>query len=210
MRMTQLAAAVLACVAAGGASAAAPDSYNMLNGNTGSYNYWDETYTGAGCVTCDNSSLTGGKGDLTDGTIANDNWFVTEAPPGNGPYVGWTLDPVITFHWNASTVVNSVTFYLDDSNGAGGVSAPSGIIVNGNLYVVPEPAGSAPFSFTAGSVGFTGTDLQVQLLRKNSWVFLSEVEFNGQSNAIPEPETYALMLAGLGVMATVARRRKAK
>lgn len=28
--------------------------------------------------------------------------------------------------------------------------------------------------------------------------------------AVPEPETYALMLAGLGLMATVARRRKAK
>jgi hypothetical protein len=28
--------------------------------------------------------------------------------------------------------------------------------------------------------------------------------------AVPEPETYAMMLAGLGLMATIARRRKAK
>ncbi|WP_156797016.1 hypothetical protein [Nitrosomonas sp. Is79A3] len=63
-----------------------PDSYSMLNGNTGSYNYWDETYTGSGCVTCDNAALTGGRGDLTDGIVATDNWFVTEAPAGNGPY----------------------------------------------------------------------------------------------------------------------------
>jgi hypothetical protein len=27
---------------------------------------------------------------------------------------------------------------------------------------------------------------------------------------VPEPETYALMLAGLGLVATIARRRKAK
>lgn len=29
-------------------------------------------------------------------------------------------------------------------------------------------------------------------------------------SAVPEPETYAMLLAGLGVMGTVARRRKAK
>ena len=32
---------------------------------------------------------------------------------------------------------------------------------------------------------------------------------NGVS-AVPEPETYAMMLAGLGLMASVARRRKTK
>ena len=30
----------------------------------------------------------------------------------------------------------------------------------------------------------------------------------GVSQPIPEPETYALMMAGLGVMGVVARRRK--
>jgi len=28
--------------------------------------------------------------------------------------------------------------------------------------------------------------------------------------AVPEPETYAMLLAGLGLMGTIARRRKAK
>ena len=39
------------------------------------------------------------------------------------------------------------------------------------------------------------------------WVFLSEVEFNNTA-AIPEPGTYALMLAGLGAMMAVARWRR--
>ncbi len=206
MKRTQLAAALVACIAAGSASAAAPDYYNMLNGvgkaSGGVYDYWDQAYSGAGCTTCDNAPLSGGKGDLTDGIIATDNWFVTEAPPGNGPYVGWyNYDPVITFHWNAATTINSVTFHLDDADNAGGVMAPGSIIVNGNTYIVPEPPGSAPFSFTAGAVGFTGTDLSVTLIRKSGWVFLSEGEFNGQANPVPEPETYALMLGGLALLA---------
>ena len=205
------AVAALTIIAAGTAVGAPVDSYNMLNGNTGSYNYWDQIYSGAGCVTCDNAALTGGKGDLTDGIIATQNWSVAEAPAGNGPYVGWTLDPTITFHFNSPTTINTVTFYLDDSNGTGGVSAPGSIVVNGVTYVVAEPAGSAPFSFTAGSVGFTGTDLAVTLIRKNSWVFLSEVEFNGVSNgigAVPEPSTWAMLIVGFAGVGFMAYRRR--
>lgn len=33
---------------------------------------------------------------------------------------------------------------------------------------------------------------------------------NGFATAVPEPETYALLLAGLGMIGTIARRRKAK
>ena len=210
MPMTRPCAALAACLTAGTAFGAgpAPDSYNMLNGNTGSFNYWDESYNGAGCVTCDNAALTGGRGDLTDGSIATANWFDTEAPAGPGPYVGWTIDPTITFHWNAPVSIGSVTFHLDDSNGAGGVSAPSGVIVDGTSFAIAEPAGSAPFAFTASGFSFNGTDLVVTLQRKNSWVFLSEVEFNGTTAAVAEPETYALMVAGLGAIAIIARRRR--
>ena len=208
MKNAKLLAVLVACLVGGGASAAlTPDSYNMPNGNTGSFQYWDQTYSGAGCVTCDNAALTGGKGDLTDGIIASGNWFVVEAPAGNGPYVGWTLNPTITFHWNSAVSINSVTFYLDDADGAGGVNAPESIVIDGNIFNVAEPAGSAPFSYTASGLSFSGTDLVVTLQRKNQWVFLSEVEFAG-AQAVPEPETLALVMVGLGTMVMCTRRRK--
>lgn len=183
-----------------------PDSYNMLNGNTGSYNYWDEIYSGAGCVTCDNAALTGGRGDLTDGIIATDNWNITEAPSGNGPYVGWTLDPTITFHWNSPVNISSATFYFDDADGYGGVSAPASVTVDGINFPIADPSGPSPFSFVANGLSFTGNDLVVTIQRNNAWVFLSEVEFNAAP--IPEPETYAMLLAGLGLLGFVARRRQ--
>lgn len=205
MRIRHIAIAALTLLAGGSAvavaapSSAAPDSYDMPNGDTGSFTYWDDSYNGAGCVTCSYDPLTGGKGDLTDGVIPNLNWFAA-----SGPYVGWRIDPVITFRWATPVNITSVTFHFDDSDGSGGVSAPASVLVDGNLFTIDEPAGSAPFAFTAG-ITFSGTDLTVQVNRRNSWVFLSEVEFNAV--AVPEPGTYALMLAGLVAVGAVARRR---
>ena len=62
MKSIPLSLTALALLATGSASASVtPDSYDMLNGNTGSYTYWDETYSGSGCVTCDNATLTGAR-----------------------------------------------------------------------------------------------------------------------------------------------------
>jgi hypothetical protein len=205
--MTLLQKIVLAatCLTSGLASASlVPTSYDMLNGNTGSYVYQDESYTGAGCVSCDNAALTGGRGDLTDGVVAGANWY--DMP---GQYVGWTLDPTIVFHWTGVANIDSITFYLDDADGYGGVSAPASITVNGSTYAVTNPAGSAPFSFTLNNLGFTGSDLSITLNRSDAWVFLSEVAFDGQINQVPEPASGLLLALGLGLMAARSRSKRA-
>lgn len=207
----------LLLLAAGASNAAqlTVNDYSMLNGNSAGYSYWDESYTpspSVGCTTTDNCALSGGKGDLTDGIIASSNWNITEAPAGNGPYVGWTLDPTITFNFGAVQTINSVTFYLDDANGAGNVSAPSSITITAgaysNTFSVTDPASGDPFAFTASLPSVLANSVSAQLARKNSWVFLSEVTFNGSPAAVPEPSTYALLLTGLGFVGFVAERRR--
>jgi hypothetical protein len=109
-------------------------SYDTPNGNTGSYNYWDDTYTGSGSKTTDGALLSGGVGVLTDGVVASDNWYVTEAPAGPGPYVGWlAFNPTITFHFASTIDFQNVGIYFDDANGAGGVSAPQNVNINGTF-----------------------------------------------------------------------------
>jgi len=207
-----ISASALACLAQPAiAGPVAPTSYDMLNGNTGSYQYWDETYTGSGCVTCDNAALAGGLGDLTDGIIATDNWYVVEAPAGNGPYVGWTLDPTITFHFAPMTAIDTISVYYDDANGAGGVSTPASFWVNGTNYGVTDAPGSAPNVFTVSGLGFLGDTFTLSGVRSNQWIFISEVTFATKGiGSVPEPATWALLLGGFGMTGMAMRRRTRK
>jgi len=181
-----------------------PSSYDIANGFSGTYPYWDDLYTGAGCKTCDGALLTGGLGDLTDGVIASGNWFVDEAPAGPGPYVGWGSNPTITFHFGSVVAIDSITLSVDDSGGSGGVNSPSSITIGATTYPVTDPAGTAPFSFTVSGLGFVGSTLGLVVNRSGPAVFVSEVSFQ---SPVPELGSAATLLAGLSVVAFVVSRR---
>lgn len=92
-------------------------------------------------------------------------------------------------------------------SGAAGVNGP--VVVN--FGVPPGASGSGNFS---GSVVDADAEFITGLAAGNFYVNLHTSEFpsgalRGQLAPIPEPETYALMLAGLGVTGWVARRRRA-
>jgi hypothetical protein len=182
-------------------------SYDMLNGNTGSYNYWDDSYNGAGNNMLDGASLTGGTGDLTDGIIAAQSWQHVESPLGpQGPYVGWTgIDPTITFEFALGTIINSVTIHVDDS-GIGGVGAPLSATVNGDVFAITDPAGTDPFSATFS--GNWSGPLALTLQASGSWIFMSEVTFEDTSQSVPEPDALALVVLGLIAGGLVRRKRK--
>lgn len=211
-RTIALLCAGLGCSGLASAIPVLPLSYDMINGGSDPVNghYWDKSY-GTANATIDYATLSGGHGDLTDGVIATQNWDQVENLSGNGPYVGWIgTDPQISFYFNPGTVINSVTFYVDDSNGNGGVRTPSSFVINGVTYPVSDPAGSAPasFSFTGLNLAVGSSPLQVQINRADSlaWTFVSEVSFDG---TVPEPGSLALLALGGAFLPFRHRRRLA-
>lgn len=186
-------------------------SYDMPNGGSGSYHYWDLNYTGAGATSTDGAALSGGLGDLTDGVVAPAAWYVVENGAGTGPWVGWnspvTLNPIVTFNFSGAPTITAISVHLDNS-GAGGVFAPTAILIDGISTAFTAPAG------TFGWVNFTGLNLTggSHTLQFNQspgqWVFVSEVTFDGQAGAVPEPASWALMIAGFALVGATLRRRR--
>lgn len=217
---TLLAGALIFNLAHVQAAVQKPTSYDMFNGygtaSGGSYNYWDADYGGSGNPTQDFSPLSGGLGDLTDGVVAGLNWDQVENLAGTGPYVGWRdIDPVITFHFAQPTSFASLTVHHDDADGYGNVATPDRFVVTVGTKVhtlmISDPPGGAPFaSQILLPAGFVGDTLSLQIFRRDTALMLSEVTFDGQVAAVPEPQTYALLVAGLALVGAVARRRSGR
>lgn len=190
--------------AAAQAAPVSPVSYDMLNGGSGSFSYRDDTYNGSGNVNLNYTSLTGGTGDLTDGVIASGNWNVTGQ---TALYVGWfNFNPTITFNFAQSYDFTSATFHFDDSEGAGGVSQPGSVTINGTNVAVPTNPGRAPFSFTFDLTGTSTDTLTAQIFRNNQWMMLSEVTFEANVPAVPVPAAGGLLLMGVAGFAALRRR----
>lgn len=201
MRSVIVAASLIGAVASSWALQVVPTSYSMPNGVSGAFSYFDDSYNGAGCVTCAGSALSGGKGDLTDGVLATANWFTTPAP-----WVGWNSSPTITFQFAGTVSIDTVTLRFDDSNGSGGVSAPGSVTIAGQNFIVTDPVSSAPFDFAVTGLAFSGSSLPITINRVGSnWVMLSEVRF---STAVPEASKWSMLAAGALALAAFAGRKR--
>jgi len=190
--------------------------YDMPNGATGSYVYWDGIYNGSGCTTCNGAYLSGGSGKLTDGIVATTPWYdypTASDLTGTGQYVGWVSsyspDPTITFHFAGSPTINSIALQIDDSI-YGGVGQPGAIWVDGNNVAFTPLATGTIGWITLTGLNLTGNTHTVQLFNGTQpWIFSSEVTFDGRTGGgVPEPASWALMLSGFGLAGGALRARR--
>ncbi len=160
-----------------------PATYDLLNGESGSYTYYDDDYNGNGNNSQPLAPLSDGLGDLTNGVIATQHWNGS-----NLPYVGWkSIEPTITFHFAEHIRLDGITLHVDDSGGGGGVVPPSDIVlVMGGTtlsFEVTDPGGNAPFAIQLVDLNLTGTSVDVTLEDDNfsnsRYMMLSEVQFYG-------------------------------
>ena len=99
-----------------------------------------------------------------------------------------------------ATLSGPITLVLATLDGANGTSVQS-----------PPDPDSIAFPSSIAFSGFTAPlTLTVLGFASDSSSYSGSISFNTAVAAIPEPETYALMLAGLAGIGFVARRRKGK
>jgi hypothetical protein len=113
------------------------------------------------------------------------------------PMAGYTITKSSTLNYSAT--------------GWGGWSAPAGSFVTGGGYAFSNAAASAASSqFADGGSSWPHYTFGAN---EQGWVVQSAA-VGGPANLyvisvpVPEPETYAMLLAGLGLVGFVARRRK--
>ena len=149
------------------------------------------TYTGTG--TLESTSVAGFTKEPTGST---GNWLSLASGESETVSFGSGYAEV-SFLWGSVDSYNTVSFYsgstlLDSYTGTSAASLV-GSTANGKQTLV--------FTYDTTSTPITS-------VKFSSSGYSFELD-NVTASAVPEPETYALMLAGLGAIAFVARRRKA-
>ncbi len=141
----------------------------------------------AGSLGLTNGSLPGGGQSGTSGQTFLDHFTFTVQPSAT-----FTLTTSLLFQ----NFVNITGAQLYDGTGFGATL----FATTGSPFFTASPVLSPGFYDLRVSGTLTGT----------SGLYGVAVNFSPAAAPIPEPETYAMMLAGLGLMGFVARRRKQK
>ena len=150
-------------------------------------------------------------GNITDGTSGAGDYRLTEnaynnvyAPAHSYP-ANLTLTPLAEFGAHDSGTVNGITFSGGSLSGtftlAPGVDLGYYAVKAGDQFVLYE------FTGGAGTYNWSTADLTVGSGQQPG---LSHIVFFGSVGGVPEPATWAMMLLGIGMIGSGARRRRQK
>ncbi|NGZ84906.1 PEPxxWA-CTERM sorting domain-containing protein [Duganella aceris] len=215
-------AAVLSIAAISGAQAASIVGLNNTGLNSAG------TAVGAGGAADGSYKLTAvtGNDGLSTGvpTITYDNqWPINPwlANSGTSKWITPTASQSQTLDaWSAGSYTYSLSFDLTGYNAAsaaftGRLAADNSVVIKLNNQTISNASGFTDWTSFSANSGFVSGVNTLDFVVSN-WAQNGgnptglRVEF-ASSNvaAVPEPETYAMMLAGFALLGVVARRRKA-
>lgn len=179
-----------------------------------SYSFDSATACGSWCY--QDPSLT----KLTDGIVGNAGWAYNQGQE----WAGWAYQASINVNFNFASSHNITTVSIGSTqDNLGDVALPSFDVwsFEGNQWVLkgslenpasnandndPYSAAAHPF-YTLSNLNIHSNQVRVTARANGPWIFIDEVQF--QATPVPEPETWGMLLAGLGLLGVAARRRKA-
>ena len=200
-------------------------SYDVTNALPSGYGYWTHTYNGT--ITDAGNDLlnyNGGTGTLTDGLISgtylNTQLFGTEEKS------------TITLHFADASTIGSIDLYGNTDPTSfitGTINRVKVTIGDTSAYINTVPFGpECEFDKCYDKLVLTGTvlaglstdkvvlsDFSVLNADYNNYYALGEITVDAlpytgpgpDTSPVPEPSTYAMLLAGLGLTGAIARHR---